>query len=89
MGRYVGQPPYSSLGSAVTDVASNPKHSVPYGINVSVEIERKGNTAWVHVHAPLYLRTHWTMLHQYSARFTDSEILRDRTFQTILINAYG
>ena len=73
----------------MSDAISGSKLPVPYGVNVSVEIERKGNTAWVHVHAPLYLRTRWTMPHQYSAQFTDSEILRDQTLQTVLINAYG
>lgn len=73
----------------MTDATNSSKHPVPYGVKVSVEIERKGNTAWVHVHAPLYVRKHWTMPHQYSTQFTDGEILRDHTFQTVLINAYG
>jgi hypothetical protein len=62
---------------------------VPYGLNVSVSIRREGDTAFVDVHAPLYLNTLWTMPHCYAASFTDGRILRDHNFITQMTNHYG
>ena len=64
-------------------------YPVPYGLNVSVSIRREGGTAFVDVHAPMYLNKNWTMPHCYhAAHFTDEQILRDHSFTTVLINHY-
>ena len=62
---------------------------VPYGFKVSVSIRREGDTAFVDVHAPMYLNNLWTMPHCYAASFTDEQILRDSNFTTMLYNHYG
>ena len=65
-------------------------YPVPYGLDVSVSIRREGDTAFVDVHAPMYLNKAWTMTHCYhSAHFTDRQILRDSAFIATLINHYG
>lgn len=64
------------------------EYPVPYGFKVSVSIRREGNEAHVDVHAPMYLNKEWTMPHCYATSFTDEEILRDRTFTTVLLNHY-
>lgn len=64
-------------------------HLVPYGLLVSVSIRREGNTAYVDVHAPMYMNKEWTMPHCYGAGFTDGAIMQDRDFITTLINHYG
>ena len=64
-------------------------YPVPYGLKVSVTIRREDDTAFVDVHAPLYLNKDWTLPHCYSSKFTDGEILRDHNFSTVLINHYG
>lgn len=64
-------------------------HDVPYGCKVSVTIRRDNGTAYVDVHAPLYMRKQWTMPHCYdSAQFSDAAILRDSNFNTVLSNRY-
>ncbi|MER2511282.1 MAG: hypothetical protein ABTQ25_02480 [Nitrosomonas ureae] len=64
-------------------------YKVPYGLDVSVTIRREGDSAFVDVHAPMYLNKEWTMSHSYSSsEFTDYEILRDRDFVTTLIDHY-
>ena len=66
------------------------KHPVPYGLLVTVSIRREDDTAFVDVHAPMYLNKEWTMSHSYHApHFTDGAILRDYHFITTLINHYG
>ena len=62
---------------------------VPYGLNVSVTIRREGDTAFVDVHAPLYLNNFWTMPHCYADSFSDWRILRDHNFITTMTNRYG
>jgi hypothetical protein len=61
---------------------------VPYGYKVSVSIRREGDTAFVDVHAPMYMRKDWTMPHCYADTFTDAEILRDHSFTTQMCNHY-
>lgn len=63
-------------------------YPVPYGLKVSVSIRREGGTAFVDVHAPLYLNKNWPMAHSYAASFTDAQILLDHTFTTVLLNHY-
>ena len=64
-------------------------YPVPYGLDVTVTIRREGDTAFVDVHAPMYLRTNWTMPTCYADSFTDAQILRDYHFITTLLNHYG
>lgn len=63
-----------------------------YGINVSVEIIREADTdtAFVKVHAPLYIRKEWVMTFCYkSSIFSDCKILMDSSFQNEMIRSYG
>lgn len=65
-------------------------HPVPYGLLVTVSIRREDDSAFVDVHAPMYLNKEWTMRHSYhSPHFSDSAILSDHNFVTTLINHYG
>jgi hypothetical protein len=62
-------------------------YPVPYGFKVSVEVVRDpvADIAYVDVIAPIYKNKRWRMPHCYSAsQFTDSEILRDHSFHTVL-----
>lgn len=65
------------------------KYAVPYGLNVSVSIHREGDTEWVDVHAPLYMRKVWRMPHCYHAQhFTDAQILKEPNFITTMLKHY-
>lgn len=64
-------------------------YKVPYGTDVSVSFRKVGDTIFIDVHAPLYVRKEWSMSHQYSDKFSIGDILRDRVFQTVMLNCYG
>lgn len=64
-------------------------YKVPYGLDVSVDVVREGNTARVVIHAPMYQRKTWSPTFCYSTAFTDAEILRDHSLNTKLTEAYG
>jgi hypothetical protein len=66
-------------------------HPTKYGINVSVEIVRDSetDTAHVHVHAPMYINKYWVLNHSYqSSAFTDSQILKDSDFVSVMYKHY-
>lgn len=66
-------------------------HKTIYGLDVSVEIVRdsENDTAHVHVHAPMYINKHWVMSHSYkSSEFSDSQILRDCDFVSVMVKHY-
>ena len=64
-------------------------YKVPYGLDVAVEIVQRSGNKYVIVHAPMYMRKQWEMLHCYSSMFSDYEILKDRRLNTVLIERYG
>lgn len=65
-------------------------HPVPYGYLVSIEIERIGDRAYVHVHCPMYEVKKHTMTHCYiSKEFTDSQILNDSNFKRTMLKMFG
>lgn len=65
-------------------------YKVPYGINVSVEFIRDSadDNVRVKVIAPLYMRKEWYMPHSYSLKYSDSDILNDSDFITVLSKSY-
>lgn len=63
-------------------------YPVPYGIDVSVSLERGDERVKVIVHAPMYMEKTWEMPHCYALSFTDGEILRDSDFIRVLSQAY-
>lgn len=68
------------------------KYPVEYGYKVEVEIIRDEETdsATIKVHAPFYVKKEWILSHSYkSSDFTDSQILRDHSFRSVMINHYG
>lgn len=59
--------------------------SVPYGLKVSVEIIRENGTAYVWVHAPLYMTKLFRLDMCYrSADFGDYDIINDRDFKKLM-----
>jgi len=67
------------------------QHKTKFGLNVSVEIIRNNetDTAYVHVHAPMYMDKHWVMNHSYkSSAFSDHKILNDWDFVTVMSKHY-
>lgn len=67
-------------------------HKTRFGLDVSVEIVRntETDTAHVHVHAPMYVNKHWVMKHSYqSSAFSDSKILRDSDFISVMAKHYN
>lgn len=70
-------------------IALDTVHKVPYGMNVSVVLERSGDDlVRVRVLAPLYITKNWYMKHSYSAAFTDAEILSDVDFVRVMCDVY-
>jgi hypothetical protein len=66
-------------------------HKTRYGFDVSIEIVRdsENDIAHVHVHAPMYINKHWVMTHSYqSSAFSDSQILRDSDFVSVMAKHY-
>lgn len=66
-------------------------HHTTYGYKVSVEILRdtETNSATIKVHAPMYINKEWTFPQTYtSSQFSDSKILCDRHFQTVMLSHY-
>ena len=66
-------------------------HNINFGYKVSVEIIRDVETdsAIIKVYAPMYVRKEWIFPQSYtSSQFSDYEILRDRHFQTVMIQHY-
>jgi len=66
-------------------------YKTKFGLDVSVKIVRdiKEDNATVHVFAPMYLKKHWVMSHSYkSSEFSDSEILRDSDFASVMAKYY-
>lgn len=64
-------------------------YPVPYGFQVSVEIRREGDTAFVDVIAPFYMNKRWTMKHSYHAQhFSDAAILRDSDFVRVMLDHF-
>ena len=68
----------------------NPRrYPVPYGFKVEVSFPIEGDSTHVDVHAPLYMRKYWRMLHCYSTEhFTPAKILRDHSFVTAMLEHY-
>jgi hypothetical protein len=67
-------------------------YKTDFGYKVSVEILRDVETdsAHIKVHAPFYIKKEWVMgLSFTSSQFSDYEILRDRTFQTVMLQHYS
>lgn len=64
------------------------EYKVPYGLNVSVKIDRDEDLVQVIVIAPMYVNKTWTMSHCYSCDFTDYQILNDQDFVTVMLNHY-
>ena len=64
-------------------------YKVPYGLDVAVEIIQRSGNKHIIVNAPMYMNKQWEMLHCYSNTFSDYEILKDHTFNTVLIERYG
>lgn len=66
-------------------------HKTQFGLDVSVEILRdtETDTAKIKVHAPLYMQKEWFIAHCYkSSQFTDSQILKDCDFVSVMIKHY-
>lgn len=63
-------------------------YKVPYGLRVEVSIRRDSEAAHVDVYAPMYLNKYWTMRHSYCLTWSDMEIIRDRTFITVMLDHY-
>lgn len=66
-------------------------HKTQFGLDVSVEILRdtETDTAKIKVHAPLYMQKEWFIQHSYkSSHFTDSQILKDCDFVSVMIKHY-
>lgn len=62
---------------------------VPYGLKVSISVEVRGNTKYVIVHAPLYKNKRYQLGFCYGLGFSTSDILKDHSFTTTMINKYG
>ena len=63
--------------------------SVPYGLKVSVEIIRENGTAYVWVHAPLYMNNLFRFDMSYrSADFGDYDIINDRDFKRLMLGYF-
>lgn len=68
------------------------QHKTSFGLDVSVEIVRNSetDTANVKVFAPMYVKKVWTMPHSYrSSQFSDSQILRDSDFLSVMTKHYS
>lgn len=66
-------------------------YKTKFGLDISVKIVRDSekDTATVHVFAPMYLKKHWVMSHSYkSSEFSDSQILRDSDFVSVMARHY-
>lgn len=66
-------------------------YKTKFGFNVSVKIVRDSekDSAKVHVFAPMYIKKHWVMGLSYkSSEFSDSEILRDSNFVSLMEQLY-
>lgn len=67
-------------------------YKTKYGIDVSVEILRNAeeDVAQVKVYAPMYInKEHILGISFTSSQFTDSQILKDRDFNRIMMAHYG
>lgn len=67
-------------------------YKTKYGIDVSVEILRNAeeDNAEVKVYAPLYMQKEYILGISFtSSQFSDSEILKDRDFNRIMMAHYG
>ena len=67
-------------------------YKTEYGLNVSVEIIRDEETdnAQIKVLSPMYVKKEWFLgLSFKSSEFTDSEILRDRDFKSVMLKHFG
>lgn len=67
-------------------------YKTEYGLDVSVEIIRDAETdnAQIKVYSPMYVKKEWILgLSFKSSEFTDSEILRDRDFKSVMLKHFG
>lgn len=64
---------------------------VPYGLKVSISLERDdvNQCNWITVHAPLYINKEWKLSFCYSYDFSLGDILKDHNFQTVMLKSYG
>lgn len=62
---------------------------VPYGLKVSVEIIRQDGSAYVWVHAPLYINKLFRFDMSYSSSdFSDYDIINDRDFKRLMLGYF-
>lgn len=68
------------------------QYPVEFGYKVEVEIIRDEETdsANVRVYSPMYIKKEWILGISFtSSQFTDSQILRDRDFQKVMLQHFG